>query len=123
MKYNFTINKIAEDVYEIENFLDELELYKFKSIIDNANEMQWHDKNYIPNEESFWYGKSLFLGESHELSKIAIFDKVDFIFPSYFYCEKENLPIYRWLQISRLNHRGQNRKPLRPNLFHQYRHS
>ena len=90
MNYDFKINKLAEDVYEIENFLSEIELYKFASVISNANEMQWHDKNYIPNEESFWYGKSLFLGENHELSKVAIFDKVDFIFPSYFYCEKEN---------------------------------
>ena len=87
--YNFKINKLAEDVYEIENFLDYSELESILAIINQATEDQWHDKNYIGDENDFWYGKSLFLGENNEFCKTAIFDKVDYIFPSYYYCEKE----------------------------------
>lgn len=89
MKYDFIINKLADDVYEIENFLDELELYKMLSIIDNASEARWHDKKYISDENDFWYGKSLFLGENNPFCQTAVFDKVDYIFPSYFYREGE----------------------------------
>lgn len=89
MKYNFKINKLAKDVYEIENFLNSLELKSMLDIINEANEDRWHDKNYIDDENSFWYGKSLFLGESNNFCQTAIFDKVDYIFPSYFYCERE----------------------------------
>lgn len=111
MKYNFIINKLAEDVYEIENFLDELELYKMLSIIDNANEQQWHDKNYISNENDFWYGKSLFLGENHQFCQSAIFDKVDYIFPSYYYCEKE-IKISRFKQDEAIRaHRDNDTTP------------
>ena len=70
--YNFKINKLAENVYEIENFLDSSELESILAIINQATEDQWHDKNYIGDENDFWYGKSLFLGENNEFCKTAI---------------------------------------------------
>lgn len=89
MKYNFIINKLAEDVYEIENFLTPSEMSKISEIISNANEDDWNDRNYIYDKSDFWYGKSLFSEQNNEIWKTAIFEKVDYIFPSYFWCEKE----------------------------------
>jgi len=87
--YNFKINKLAEDVYEIENFLSDLELKKILKIINNASEQEWFDKSYISDESDFWYGKSLFFDKSNKLLQSSILDKIDYIFPSYFWCEKE----------------------------------
>jgi hypothetical protein len=89
ISYNFKINKLAEDVYEIENFLDNSELSQMLETINGAKEPDWYDTTYINNEEDFWYGKSLFLGERHKISKTAILDKINFIFPSYFYCDQQ----------------------------------
>ena len=107
MAYNFVINKIAEDVYEIENFLNTAELDEIFKIINAATEEDWHDRNYIYDKSDFWYGKSLFLGEDNKIWKKAIFDKVDYMFPSYFWCEKE-------IKISRFKEQQQI-KPHRDN--------
>ena len=89
MKYSFKITKLAEDVYEIENFLNESELKDILKIIKSAKEEDWLDKAYIKNESDFWYGKSLFFDRDNTLLRKAILDKIDYIFSSYFWCEKE----------------------------------
>jgi hypothetical protein len=97
MKYDFKINKLAKDVYEIENFLNEDELARMINIINYAKPEQWFDKENIKDESDFWYDKSLFLHYEQEFCQKAVFDKVDYIFPSYFYCEKQ-LKISRYRQ-------------------------
>ena len=77
MKYSFKITKLAEDVYEIENFLNESELKDILKIIKSAKEEDWLDKAYIKNESDFWYGKSLFFDRDNTLLQKAILDKID----------------------------------------------
>jgi hypothetical protein len=87
--YNFKINKLAEDVYEIENFLNDIELKEILKIINDANEEKWFDKSYISDESDYWYGKSLFFDKNNILLQSAVLDKIDYIFPTYYWCEKE----------------------------------
>lgn len=89
MKYNFIINKIAEDVYEIENFLNKDELDLILSIVSNTKKEDWIDPNQISDEYNLWYDKSLFLYDYKDMAQSLVFDKVDYIFPSYFFCEKD----------------------------------
>jgi len=108
MKYNFVINKIAENVYEIENFLDKSEIKEILNIINNADVEEWYDKN---SAGTMWYDKSLFLHDHKELGKKIIFDKIDYIFTSYFYCEKE-LKISRYKKGDQIkNHRDNDTTP------------
>jgi len=94
--YNFKINKLAKDVYEIENFLDQSEISSILEIINNSKTEDWFATSKDTNFYDFWYDKSLYLLDHQELCKKIVFDKVDYIFPSYFYCEKE-------LKVSRFN--------------------
>lgn len=89
MDYRFKINKIASDVYEIENFLSQDELSHILEIIENAPPENWFDTNHISNTQDFWYGKSLFLSDRKDVYKEFILDKVKHIFSSYFYCETD----------------------------------
>jgi hypothetical protein len=96
MKYNFIINKLADDVYEIKNFLNDDELKLILDILSKTTEEDWFDPNQISDTKDFWYDKSFFLHKYADLTKELIFDKVDYIFPSYLFCEKE-------LKISRFS--------------------
>jgi hypothetical protein len=89
MKYNFKINKLAEDVYEIENFLNQEELSLILNILSDKKQDGWTDLNEISDEYSLWHDKSLFLYDHKDLCRSLVFDKVDYIFPSYFFCEQE----------------------------------
>jgi len=108
MKYNFIINKIAEDVYEIENFLDQSELKDILNIINNTTVEDWLDPN---SEGTIWHDKSFFLYDYQDLCNKIVFDKVNYIFPSYFYCEKE-LKVSRFRKGDQIkNHRDNDTTP------------
>ena len=56
------INKLYDDVYEIEEFLTEQELSDVYTIINNTPEQDWFDEE-AKNENNtpdFWYGKNLY---------------------------------------------------------------
>jgi len=59
--YNFKINKLAKDVYEIENFLDQSEISSILEIINNAKTEDWFATSKDTNFYDFWYDKSLYL--------------------------------------------------------------
>ncbi len=107
MKYDFIINKIADDVYEIENFLDQYELDLILDIIKNAKPEDWLGTDEGTNFYDFWHDKSFYLYDHKELCKKTVFDKVDYIFSSYLFCEKD-------LKISRFR-RGDQIKAHRDN--------
>lgn len=55
------INKVSNDVYEIENFLSQEEIFEVNKIISNTPEEDWFndtDKNQ-DSTPGFWYGKNL----------------------------------------------------------------
>lgn len=89
MKYDFKINKLADDVYEIENFLNQEELSLILNILYDKKQDGWTDLNEISDEYNLWHDKSLFLYDHKDLCKRLVFDKVDYIFPSYFFREQE----------------------------------
>ena len=78
--YNFKINKLAKDVYEIENFLDQSEISSILEIINNSKTEDWFATSKDTNFYDFWYDKSLYLLDHQELCKKIVFDKVDYIF-------------------------------------------
>jgi hypothetical protein len=100
MKYDFIINKLAEDVYEIKNFLNKDELKLILDIVASTNQEDWIDPTQIPDKDNLWYDKSFFLYDYRDLCKALVFDKVDYIFSSYLFCEKE-------LKISRFRKKDQ----------------
>ena len=109
--YNFKINKLAKDVYEIENFLDQSEISSILEIINNAKTEDWFATSKDTNFYDFWYDKSLYLLDHQELCKKIVFDKVDYIFPSYFYCEKE-LKVSRFKKDDQIrDHRDNDTTP------------
>jgi hypothetical protein len=111
MKYDFIISKLAEDVYEIENFLSQDELNSILEVIENEPSTSWFDTNHISNTKDFWYGKSLFLSDHYDLCNRIVFDKVKNIFSSYFYCETE-LKISRFKKDDQIKaHRDNDTTP------------
>jgi hypothetical protein len=59
------INKLHDDVYEIQNFLTEQELLDVYSIIQNTPEEAWFDvkTKELDGATNFWFGKNLFFKE------------------------------------------------------------
>jgi hypothetical protein len=111
MDYNFKINKIANDVYEIENFLNQDELRDILEIIESAPPTNWFDTNHISNTQDFWYGKSLFLVDHKDMYRKLILNKVNYIFSSYFYCETD-LKISRFKKDDQIKaHRDKDTTP------------
>lgn len=111
MKYNFIINKIADEVYEIENFLEQSELNEILNIIKNTTTEDWFDKDQVLGEHDSWYDKSFFLYNYKDLCKKLVFEKIDYIFTSYFYCEKE-LKISRFKKDDHIkSHRDNDTTP------------
>lgn len=111
MKYDFIINKLADDVYEIENFLDKDELNAILDIINNTTQEDWIDPTQIPDKDNIWYDKSFFMYDHRDLCKKSVFDKVDYIFTSYLFCEKE-LKISRFRKGDQIkDHRDNDTTP------------
>lgn len=90
------INKLHEDVYEIEEFLTEKELADVYAIINNTPEEDWFDeesknKNNTPD---FWYGKNLYFTSTNVFTSIN--KKMSNLFESYsYYPEKIHLQRYK----------------------------
>lgn len=109
--YNFIINKLADDVYEIENFLNQSEIESFLQIIKGSKPEDWLKTEEGTNFYDFWHDKSFYLNEHKELCKSLVFDKVDYIFPSYFFCEKD-LKISRFRKGDKIGeHRDNDTTP------------
>lgn len=79
------INKLSDDVYEVENFLTDEELSEVYKIIDETSEDSWFDKEMKEKHQvpDFWFGKNLYFTE------LTIFDtinnKLRDLFDSYSY--------------------------------------
>jgi Rps23 Pro-64 3,4-dihydroxylase Tpa1-like proline 4-hydroxylase len=90
------INKLYDDVYEIEEFLTEEELSDVYEIINNTPEEDWFDQE-AKNENNtpdFWYGKSLYFKSTNVFDLIN--DKMRNLFESYsYYPEKTHLQRYK----------------------------
>lgn len=79
------INKLYEDVYEIENFLSEDELLEVYKIIDNTPEADWFDEELKiqHNTSDFWFGKNLYFKDKNIFDNIN--NKMRNLFDSYSY--------------------------------------
>ena len=90
------INKLHEDVYEIEDFLTEKELADVYTIINNTPEEDWFDKESKNqnNTPDFWYGKNLYFTSTNVFTSIN--KKMSNLFESYsYYPEKIHLQRYK----------------------------
>lgn len=86
------INKLYDDVYEINNFLTDKEMSEVYKIINNAPEEQWFDKDSDPTD--FWYGKNLYFNIPTIFDSIN--EKMKNLFESYsYYPEKMHLQRYK----------------------------
>ena len=66
------INKIYDDVYEIENFLTDSEFEEVKKVINGFSEEDWNNEkmrveNQIPD---FWFGKQIVFKEENIFSRV-----------------------------------------------------
>ena len=90
------VNKIYDDVYEVENFLTKEELLEVNKIISNTPEEDWFDElskdqNKTPD---FWHGKNLYFKTGNIFNLIN--DKMKNLFESYsFYPNKMHLQRYK----------------------------
>jgi hypothetical protein len=90
------INKLYDDVYEVEEFLTEQELADVYTIINNTPEEDWFDKSVKDknNTPDFWYGKNLYFESANVFDSIN--DKMRNLFESYsYYPEKTHLQRYK----------------------------
>lgn len=75
------INKLYDDVYEIEKFLTQEQLLKVFEIIDNTSEESWFD--YTKPETDFWNGKNIYFDQYSVFDEIN--DKMKNLLESYSY--------------------------------------
>jgi hypothetical protein len=90
------INKLYEDVYEVEEFLTEQELADVYTIINNTLEEDWFDKSVKDKNDTpdFWYGKNLYFESTNVFDVIN--EKMKNLFESYsYYPEKIHLQRYK----------------------------
>jgi hypothetical protein len=90
------INKLYEDVYEIEEFLTEQELADVYAIINSTPEEVWFDElsRKQNNTPDFWHGKNLYFTSENVFDSINI--KMRDLFESYsHYPEKTYLQRYK----------------------------
>jgi hypothetical protein len=90
------INKLYDDVYEIENFLSDEELFAVYEIISNTKEDDWFDQQIKEeqNVSDFWFGKNLHFQEPTIFDTIN--DKLESLLESYsFYPSKISLQRYK----------------------------
>lgn len=79
------INKLYDDVYEIENFLNEYELAEVYKIIDGTPESAWFDEEsrITHNTSDFWFGKNLYFKDKNIFDIVN--DKMRTLLESYSY--------------------------------------
>jgi hypothetical protein len=90
------INKLYDDVYEVEEFLTEQELADVYTIINNTPEKDWFDKSVKDKNSTpdFWYGKNLYFESTNVFDLIN--EKMKNLFESYsYYPEKTHLQRYK----------------------------
>jgi len=90
------INKLYNDVYEIEEFLTEQELAEVYNIINGTPEEDWFAESDSNNDKTadFWYGKNLHFSSANVFDLIN--DKMKNLFESYsYYPEKIILQRYK----------------------------
>jgi predicted 2-oxoglutarate/Fe(II)-dependent dioxygenase YbiX len=84
------IAKLADNVYQITNFLTEEELSQLDSVIQNIEEDMWFPGEKKEKDDSdFWYGKNLNLSSESIFSTIN--EKLKAFLDSYFYYPPEIL--------------------------------
>jgi hypothetical protein len=88
------ILKLADGVYEVENFLTDQESQEVYKIINSATEEDWLNKelNDENNTTDFWYGKNLIFKEITVFNTIN--EKMESLLESYSYYPS-------WLNLSR----------------------
>lgn len=64
------INKLYDDVYEVENFLNEEEFSKVINLINSIPEEKWFEESLKDKLPEFWYGKQIFFEEKNILDEI-----------------------------------------------------
>lgn len=90
------INKLYDDVYEIENFLSNEELEEVLKIIKDTPEQDWYseESKIKHNTSDLWFGKSLHFEEDNVFDIIN--DKMRNLLESYsFYPGKMHLQRYK----------------------------
>jgi hypothetical protein len=90
------INKLYDDLYEVENFLTDEELNEVFRIINNTPEEAWFDEEMREkhNVSDFWFGKNLYFNEPTIFDTVN--DKLRDLFESYsFYPDKMHLQRYK----------------------------
>jgi hypothetical protein len=81
------IVKLADDVYQITDFLTEEELSQVNLVIDNMTEDMWFPGEKKEKDDSdFWYGRNYPAVES---AFSVINEKLESFLDSYFYCPGE----------------------------------
>jgi hypothetical protein len=90
------INKISNNVYEVENFLTKEELGEVYKIIDNTPEKNWFDESFKNDYKTtdFWHGKNLYFKTNNIFDLIN--NKMKNLFESYsYYPDKMHLQRYK----------------------------
>ena len=72
------VNKLSNDVYEIENFISDDELTKTLTLISQLSEKDWN-REFSSPQYDFWYGK-VFIPDINEFSNII--DRIYNLFDS-----------------------------------------
>lgn len=92
---NMKINKLADDVYEVLDFLTENDLSEVYVVIDSLSEDDWFSDKTPQDKDfyDFWNGKNI------EFDHATIFDSINekmmSLFDSYHYFQKK-LPLQRY---------------------------
>jgi len=79
------INKLHEDVYEINNFLSEEEFQEVLNVINGLSEKDWFSEDTTQDKDfaNFWYGKNLEFKTDNIFKEIN--KKMESLFESYHY--------------------------------------
>ncbi len=90
------VNKLYDDLYEVENFLTDEELAEVYKIIKDTPEEAWFDQDAREkqNVSDFWFGKSLYFTEKTIFDTIN--NKLRNLFESYsYYPDQMHLQRYK----------------------------
>jgi Rps23 Pro-64 3,4-dihydroxylase Tpa1-like proline 4-hydroxylase len=90
------INKLYDDVYEINDFLTNDEMSEVYKIINNSPEEKWFDEEMKKEQQipDFWFGKNLYFKENTIFDSIN--QKMKNLFESYsYYPDKMHLQRYK----------------------------
>lgn len=97
------INKLYDDVYEIENFLTEEELSEVYKIINDTPESEWFDEESRQKHQTsdFWFGKNLYFKTNNIFDEIN--EKMRNLFESYSYYP-DNMHLQRYKKGDFIKH-------------------